>query len=230
MERLDKILSNLGYSTRRQCDHFLKGHSVQINGVRTKDPSVKTTARDITIDNEAIDHPDGIFILMNKPAGYVCSHDSADGLRIYDLLPEHWMYRSPTPSTIGRLDKDTTGVILITDQTQLNHQMSSPKRTIDKVYHATVDKPLTDTLIGEFASGTLMLADEPKPCLPAKLTILDQYHAEIVLHEGKYHQVKRMFEKFDINVLALHRTRFGEYTVENIEQGTYIDLPVPEKR
>jgi 16S rRNA pseudouridine516 synthase len=103
----------------------------------------------------------------------------------------------------------------------------SPKREIDKEYQVTVDKPLTDTLIKEFAAGTLLLEKEPKPCLPAKLTIIDETHAQVVLHEGRYHQVKRMFAHFGYTVTELHRSRFGEYKIDTIKEGEWIDLKMP---
>lgn len=228
MERLDKILSNCGYCSRKQALRFLKDYEVTADGKRLTSPADKVDASKVLIDNEPLDHPNGIFILLNKPAGYVCSHDIADGRLVYELLPEQWMYRNPVPSTIGRLDKDTTGVILITDNTKLIHVFTSPKRTIDKVYQVTVDKPLSKELIEPFASGNLLLKDEAKPCLPAKLVIIDNTHAEITLHEGRYHQVKRMFAHFGYTVTALHRSRFGAYTVDNIEEGSWVDLEMPD--
>ncbi len=227
MERLDKILSNCGYCSRKQALRFMKDHEVTTDGKHLTSPADKIDAGKVLIDNEPLDHPNGIFILLNKPVGYVCSHDIADGRLVYELLPDQWMYRNPVPSTIGRLDKDTTGVILITDNTKLIHVLTSPKRTIDKVYQVTVDKPLSKELIESFASGNLLLKDETKPCLPAKLVIIDDTHAEIILHEGRYHQVKRMFAHFGYTVTALHRSRFGEYTADNIKEGRWVDLEMP---
>lgn len=227
MERLDKILSNCGYCSRKQALQFLKDHEITADGKQLTSPAEKVNASKVLIGNEPLDHPNGIFILLNKPTGYVCSHDMADGRLVYELLPEQWMYRNPVPSTIGRLDKDTTGVILITDNTKLIHVLTSPKRNIDKVYQVTVDKPLSKELIEPFASGNLLLNDETKPCLPAKLSITNDTHAEITLHEGRYHQVKRMFAHFGYTVTALHRSRFGNYTVDNIEEGRWVDLEMP---
>ena len=228
MERVDKILSNLGYCTRKFAQRFLKDHDVTLNGVKITDASGKVDSRNILIDNGPIDHPDGIFILLNKPKGYVCSHDIADGRLVFELFPDQWIDRNPAPTTIGRLDKDTTGVLLITDNTKLVHILTSPKREIDKIYQATVDKPLSDNLIAEFASGTLLLTGEQKPCLPAKLTFTSETTAEVVLHEGRYHQIKRMFAHFGFTVTELHRSRFGDYTVEDLACGEWKDLPMPK--
>lgn len=228
MERLDKILSNLGYCSRKKALRFCKYCKVTVDGIHLKDPSIKVDAQKVLIDNEPLDHPKGIFILLNKPTGYVCSHNIADGRVVYELLPEQWLSRNPVPSTIGRLDKDTSGVILITNNTQLIHIMTSPKRAIDKEYEVIVDKALTADLIDQFASGSLLLKDETKPCLPAKLIITDETHAKIILHEGRYHQVKRMFSHFGYLVTALHRSRFGQYTVEDLEEGGWKDLEMPK--
>jgi 16S rRNA pseudouridine516 synthase len=229
MERLDKILSNGGYCSRKQALRFLKDHEVTADGKHVISPADKVDASKVLIDNEPLDHPNGIFILLNKPTGYVCSHDIADGRLVYELLPEQWMYRNPVPSTIGRLDKDTTGVILITDNTKLIHVLTSPKRTIDKVYQVTVDKPLSNELIESFASGNLLLKDETKPCLPAKLIIIDDTHAEITLHEGRYHQVKRMFEAVGKEVVYLKRLSMGCLSLDpSLAPGQYRDLTAEE--
>jgi 16S rRNA pseudouridine516 synthase len=227
MDRLDKILSNLGYCTRKQSIEFLKDYEVTFDGRLLSDPSERVDAKKILIDNEPLDHPDGIFIILNKPAGYVCSHDMSDGRLVYELLPEQWLCRNPVPETVGRLDKDTTGVILITDNTKLVHILTSPKRGIGKTYKVTVDHPLTADLVDQFLSGTMLLVKEVKPCLPAVMTIIDETHAQVVLHEGRYHQIKRMFAHFGYTVTALNRSEFGEYTVDGIEEGTWKDLEMP---
>lgn len=227
MERTDKILANLGYCSRGQARDFLREHEITIDGEEILDGSRKADAHRLLIDGKALDHPDGIFIMMYKPLGYICSHD--EGPRIYDLLPEQWMYRNPLPSSIGRLDKDATGLILITDITMLNHVLTSPKRRIDKVYQVEVDKPLDNCLVERFSSG-IVLEGDPKPCLPAKLTVNDDLHAEIILHEGRYHQVKRMFGSCGYLVTRLHRSQFGPYSLGDLAEGSFVDLPIPDTR
>ncbi|MDR0307620.1 MAG: rRNA pseudouridine synthase [Chitinispirillales bacterium] len=223
-ERIDKILSNLGYCSRSQAAAFLRKHSVQESKTHIKDPSCKAAASNLTINGEKIDHPDGIFILLNKPAGFVCSHDPSEGTLIYDLLPERWMRRNPVPSSAGRLDKDTTGILLITDDTKLIHTLSSPKSNIEKLYLVTVDKPISKETAELLTAGTLILQGEKAPCRPAKLTLLDDNRCEITLTEGKYHQVKRMFAACGLQVLKLHRRKFGEYCVDGIEEGEYREI------
>jgi len=223
MDRIDKILANHGYTSRRSSDQFLKSHQVTIKNIRVFDPSDKAEPSELLIDDQPIDHPDGIFILINKPAGCVCSHDPSEGALIFDLLPAQWMQRNPVPTTIGRLDKDTTGALLVTDKMDLVHRLISPSQHVSKVYRLTVDKNISDSLIELFKSGTLLLHGEKKPCLPAKLEILDTQNARITLEEGKYHQVKRMFASQGYTVLKLHRERFGEWDVEGLKEGCWRD-------
>lgn len=227
MHRVDKILSNLGYCSRRQAEDFLHSHIITCNNVRIKNGSQKADPHLLLIDGQKTDHPDGLFILLNKPAGYVCSHDPSEGPLVYDLLPKQWMKRNPVLSSIGRLDKDTTGVLLITDNTALNHQLSSPKRKIDKVYQVTVDKELNEELKELFSSGKLCLPGDQKPCLPADLQIKDQFNATVTIHEGRYHQIKRMFSACGFKVTSLHRSHFGIYSLDNLKEGEYKTLPLP---
>jgi 16S rRNA pseudouridine516 synthase len=226
VERIDKLLANLGYCSRRQAADFLFSQQVTIDGRRIMDSALKVNPHGVLIDGFALDHPDGIFVLLNKPAGYVCSHDSSEGTLVYELLPARWMKRNPIPSTIGRLDKDTTGVILITDRTQINHWLSSPHSNIDKVYQVTLDKPLSTEPIEEFLSGSMRLPGESKPCLPALLRKTGELTAEVTLHEGRYHQVKRMFGQCGYTVVALHRSRFGIYSDEGVEEGKFVELNI----
>jgi 16S rRNA pseudouridine516 synthase len=229
MDRIDKILANHGYTSRRSADKFLKTHKVTVNDVEIFDSSSKAKPSEVLIDDQPIDHPDGILILMNKPAGYVCSHDPSEGTLVFDLLPVQWMQRNPVPTTIGRLDKDTTGALLITDRMDLVHRLISPSQHVSKIYQVIVDKNLSTALIDTFKSGTLHLKDEKKPCLPAHLEILDQRSAKITLEEGKYHQVKLMFASQGYTVLKLHREQFGEWDVEGLKEGCWRDVEINEK-
>jgi 16S rRNA pseudouridine516 synthase len=228
MERLDKILSNLGLCSRRQSQEYIRSHDIRVDCKRVFDGSLKADAHKLEIDGQKPDHPDGIFVMMNKPSGYVCSHEINEGPRVYDLLPPQWMKRNPVPSTIGRLDKDTTGLVLITDLTKLNHSFSAPSKRIDKKYLVSVDKQLTPGLVEVFSSGTLLLDKETKPCLPAKLEIIGDLNAAVTLHEGRYHQVKRMFAACGYNVVKLHREQFGQYVLGDFDEGKFVDLTIPQ--
>jgi 16S rRNA pseudouridine516 synthase len=167
--------------------------------------------------------------MLHKPAGYACSHDQGESPIVYDLVPERWMTRNPVPTTVGRLDRDTTGLLLVTDDLPLVHRMTTPKHGVDKTYQVTLDGPLHEEFIPLFASGAMILDGETKPCRPARLIIVDTNHAELTLHEGKFHQVKRMFEKVGLGVTALHRSRFGPYGLGDLAPGRWIDVPHPQE-
>ncbi len=223
MRRLDQLLANLGYCSRREARDFLKKHSVTIAGQPVRDPSDKAAPTDVLINGEALDHPDGLLLLLNKPLGLVCSHDEREGPRVYDLLPERWRARNPPVTSIGRLDKDTSGLILLTDQTELVHQYTSPKHKVPKLYRATTDCDLSPDLIALFAAGTLALDDETAPCAPTVLRLFpgDLRTAELTLTEGKYHQVRRMFAATGATVLTLHRMQFGRLTLGDLRPGEF---------
>ena len=141
------------------------------------------------------------------------------------MLPPRWRQRNPPVTSIGRLDKDTSGLLLLTDQSELVHQLTSPKHKVPKVYHATVSADLSPALIPLFASGTLLLKDEPTPCAPAELKIISPRTAELTLTEGRYHQVRRMFASQGVEVLTLHRARFGPLDLGDLPAGLWRELP-----
>ena len=223
MRRLDQLLANLGYCSRREARDFLKKHSVTVGGQPSRDPSSKVSPADVRIDGEPLDHPDGLLLLLNKPLGLVCSHDEREGPRVYDLLPERWRARNPQVTSIGRLDKETSGLILLTDRTELVHKYTSPKHKVPKLYRATTDRDLTADLIPLFAAGTLVLEGEDAPCAPAELRLSPDAPrtAELVLTEGKYHQVRRMFAATGATVLTLQRVRFGRLALGDLAPGEF---------
>jgi 16S rRNA pseudouridine516 synthase len=226
MRRLDQWLSNLGYCSRREARDWMAAGQVTVDGVEADDPGQRVKAESVRVDGEPLDHPDGILLLLNKPLGLVCSHDGREGPSVYDLLPERWRRRNPAITTVGRLDKETSGALLLTDQTPLVHRLTSPKHKVPKLYRATVDKPLPPELIPLFASGTLLLEGEKEPCAAAELRIVEPTTAELVLTEGRYHQVRRMFASQGFHVTRLHRVRFGDLEVDDIAPGKWRELPV----
>jgi 16S rRNA pseudouridine516 synthase len=218
-KRIDAHLSSLGYCSRSEAKKFLKMFRVCINGVRVFETDKKALHSDITINETQLD-PENLTILMNKPRGVICSHDDA-GILIYSLLPERWQNRNPKISTVGRLDGDTTGAILLTDDGVLNHRLTSPKSDVSKIYEVTLAQALRGDEAEIFTSGALMLNGEKKPLLPARMEIFTETLVRLEICEGKYHQVKRMFGAVGNRVIALHRVRFGEYDVENLALGDY---------
>ena len=219
-ERLDRLLANLGYGSRKDAQWLIRRGDVKINGEITKDISLKVLHGDVLVNDEPLD-PMELTILINKPVGYVCSHVNDEGMAIYSLLPLRWQSRTPKISSVGRLDKDTTGVIMLTTDGKLNHTLSSPKSLITKIYEVTLASPLRGDEVEVFGSGTMLLHGEDKPCLPAKMYIIDDYHAVVEIVEGRYHQVKRMFGAVGNKVVDLHRSRFGDYTCDGLREGEY---------
>lgn len=226
MRRLDQLLSNLGYCSRREARDWVKAEAVTVAGKPVKDAGDKVDPAQVRVDDEPLDHPDGLLLLLHKPLGVVCSHEVREGPSIYGLLPERWQRRNPQVTSIGRLDKDTSGLLLLTDQSVLVHQLTSPKRKVPKLYRATVDHDLTPDLVSLFASGTLLLAGEKEPCAPAELRLLGPREAELTLTEGRFHQVRRMFAERGANVLTLHRARFGALELGDLPAGQWRELPL----
>lgn len=218
-KRIDAHLSSLGYCTRSEAKKFLKIFEVFVKDKRVFDVSLKANHEDIFINNEPLD-AQTITILLNKPSGYICSHNDAGSL-IYSLLPQRWNRRNPKISTVGRLDVDTTGAIILTDDGDLNHKLTSPKSDVIKVYEATLAEPLKGDETQIFASGELMLNGEKKPLLPAKLEIITSTQVRLEIVEGKYHQVKRMFAAVGNRVIKLHRVSFAGFQIDDLKEGEY---------
>jgi 16S rRNA pseudouridine516 synthase len=224
--RLDQLLANLGYCSRREARDWIDAGRVTVAGEVADDPGQKSAAAAVRVDDEALDHPDGLLLLMHKPLGHVCSHDPREGTSVYDLLPARWRRRNPVITTVGRLDKDTSGLLLLTDQSDLVHRLTSPKHKVPKVYRATLDADVPAEAEGIFARGTLLLKGETEPCAPAQLHRLGPREAELTLTEGRYHQVRRMFSALGCEVVTLHRTRFGQLDLEDLAAGAWRELPL----
>lgn len=219
--RLDKFLGSLGYCSRKEVASLIRAGLITHTENLPLKPDTKVSHEHILFEGEPLDPPQGMVILMHKPVGYVCSHDDGEGRLVYDLLPERWRRRDPKISTVGRLDKDTSGLLLLTDDGVLLHRLTSPKHHVPKVYEATLDRPLQGNEAVIFASGSLMLNGEKNPCLPAKLTMFDETHAHLEITEGRYHQVRRMFAAVGNHVTALHRSSFGDLTLRDLDAGEY---------
>lgn len=231
--RADRLLANMGYGSRREMQELAANKRITLDGA----PLLKADTRlkldadlpvRLMIDGVAIDPLPGLTLMMHKPLGVTCSHKEVGPL-IYDILPERWRTRSPALSTIGRLDKETSGLIFITDDGALLHRAIAPKSQLEKCYRVTLEKPLNGTEEAVFMSGTLMLEGETKPLLPAGFTAEDATHATVILTEGRYHQVRRMFAAVDNNVVALHRDRFGATELpDDLKPGDYRVITHPE--
>lgn len=227
MVRIDKVLSNFGFCTRKYAAAFLDEHEVTFRGSRVNHGTEKVIPAELDIDDEPLDHSKGIFVALYKPAGYVCSHNRSEGKTVFDLLPQPWLLRTPQLTTVGRLDKDTTGLLLLTNVPGASHALTAPSRHVEKTYIVTVDQNLDESIVGLFAAGTILLHGEQKPCLPAQVSLQHAREASITLHEGRYHQVKRMFAAAGYHVTRLHRSSFGTYTLGELTEGRWVDLPLP---
>jgi 16S rRNA pseudouridine516 synthase len=226
MRRLDQLLANLGYCSRREARTWIQAGRVTVRGSVVDDFGAKADPADVRVDGAPPDHPAGLLLLLHKPIGLVCSHDEREGPNVYSLLPPRWRTRNPQVTSIGRLDKDTSGLLLLTDQSELVHRLTSPKHKVPKVYRATISTDLAPALVPLFASGTLQLKDEKSPCAPAGLKIISPREAELTLTEGRYHQVRRMFASQGAEVLTLHRARFGHLELGDLAPGQWRELPL----
>lgn len=218
--KLVKHLANLGYGSRKQVAMmFREGRITDAQGevMYADDPLDHDNLR---IDGEPLDPPQGLLIMLHKPVGYTCSTKDP-GRIVYDLLPSRYRLRSPLLSTVGRLDRDTSGLLLFTDDGALLHRIVSPKSKLSKVYEATLANDLRGDEAQTFASGTLMLESEQTPLLPADLEIVDSRHVRLTLYEGRYHQVRRMFAAVGNHVEALHRSRIGGLGLGDLPSGEW---------
>lgn len=231
MQRLDKILSNLGYGTRSELKKIIKKGAITVNGVTVKDSSMKVDPENdmIKVNGEQIFYREFIYIMMNKPAGVIsATHDNRDDT-VVDLLEVDHQAFDPFP--VGRLDKDTVGLLFLTNDGDLNHRLISPKWGVDKVYYAKIDKEVTEKDVEEFKNGITL--DDGYLCKEAKLEILsaseEGSEIHVTIHEGKFHQVKRMFEAVGKEVVYLQRIEFGGIPLdEELEEGEYRELTEEE--
>ncbi len=218
--KLLRTIANLGYGSRKDVTAmFREGRVTDANGdVLYADDRVEHAT--VRLDGEPLDPPQGLVLMLHKPVGHTCSSKDR-GRIVYDLLPDRYALRSPTLSTVGRLDRDTSGLLLLTDDGALLHRIISPKSALPKVYEATLAEPLRGDEAARFASGTLMLESEKTPLLPAELEVLTPTHARLTLHEGRYHQVRRMFAAAGNHVAALHRSRIGGLGLGDLPEGDW---------
>jgi 16S rRNA pseudouridine516 synthase len=224
--RLDRLLANLGYGSRREVVALVRDGRVVMDGAVVKDsgarvPVTPDLPKRMTVSGAPVDPPAPLTLMMHKPLGVVCSHREA-GRSVYELLPHRWRARMPGLSTIGRLDKETSGLLLITDDGPFLHRVISPRSHVPKRYVATLDRPLRGDEGAIFASGEMMLESETDPLAPAVLEALGPTTARLTITEGRYHQVRRMFAAVGNHVTALHRDRIGALDLpDDMEPGAW---------
>ena len=225
--KLVKLIANLGYGSRKDVTRlFRSGRITDADGeVLYADDVVPLET--VRVDDEPLDPPPGLVLMLNKPLGVTCSRKDP-GRIVYDLLPPRYSVRTPALSTVGRLDRDTSGLLLFTDDGPLLHRIISPKAQVAKVYEATLAQDLRGDEGALFASGTLLLESEKEPLAPATLDVLGPRHARLTVTEGRYHQVRRMFAAVGNHVETLQRISVGGLALGDLPSGEWRALDATE--
>lgn len=223
--RVDALMSRFGYCSRREVAQWLKRGRVTCGGVALKSPQEKVEPAEVLVDGEPVEFPGGLYVAFNKPLGCTCSHKE-EGELVYDLLPAQWLRRHPAVNTVGRLDKETSGLLLLTDDGTFEHAQTSPKRHVPKVYAFTTSAPVPPGAVALFASGEMMLQGERTPCLPAELELSGNCAGRLTLHEGRYHQVRRMLAAVGAPVVTLERIAIGPLKLADLhlEPGEWVEI------
>ncbi|WP_042459820.1 pseudouridine synthase [Neobacillus dielmonensis] len=228
--RLDKLLANLGYGSRKEAKQLLKNGAVQVDGVVVKDAKqhVDPAVQTVTLNGETIEYKEFVYLMMNKPPGVLSATEDPSSETVIDLLELEDQVYEPFP--VGRLDKDTEGLLLITNDGQLAHRLLSPKKHVPKTYFAVIDGEVTKDDILAFAQGVVL--DDGYETKPGELVILKsgiRSDIELTITEGKFHQVKRMFEAVGKRVVYLQRISMGPLKLdETLELGEYRELTEEE--
>lgn len=230
--RIDKLLSNMGYGSRKEIKTDAKNGIITLNGVNIKDVSIQvdTDKDEIRYMDNLVKYREFIYIMMNKPQNVVSATEDNYDDTVIDLLPYELQVFDPFP--VGRLDKDTEGLLLITNDGKLSHNLLSPKKHVDKLYYAKVEgSPLNEKDIAKFKKR-ITFKDDSYTCLPAELEILNSSEiseCNITIKEGKFHQIKRMFEAIDREVIYLKRLTMGPINLDNsLELGEFRELSEEE--
>ena len=224
--RIDKILSNLGYGSRAELKVYCKKGLVKVNNKVVSNPGtqVDTDVDKIEFNNEVVKYREFVYIMMNKPDGYLsATFDKRDPI-VLDLIDPSYLTFEPFP--VGRLDKDTEGLLVLTNDGQLAHRVLSPKKHVPKTYYAKIEGMVTEEDVKAFQKGVIL--DDGYETMPSQLKILESgeiSEIELTIHEGKFHQVKRMFESVGKKVVYLKRLSMGKLKLdETLHLGEYREL------
>jgi 16S rRNA pseudouridine516 synthase len=225
--KLVKLIANLGYGSRKDVTQLFRAGRITDTDGEVLYADDVVPHENIRVDDEPLDPPPGLVLMLNKPLGVTCSRKDP-GRVVYDLLPPRFNVRTPALSSVGRLDRDTTGLLLFTDDGALLHRIISPKAHVAKVYEATLAQDLRGDEGVLFTSGNLMLESEKEPLAPAQLQVLGPRHARLTVTEGRYHQVRRMFAAAGNHVETLQRVAVGALTLGDLPQGEWRALDADE--
>ncbi len=232
MLRLDRWLVTLGVGSRSEMQKLIRKGGVKVDGAIVTDPGkqVDERAAQLMVQGAPVDGRLTRHVMLHKPAGLLTAARDKKQPTVMDLLPESYAAIGCMP--VGRLDKDTTGLLLLTTDGEMNHRLLAPGRHVDKTYRATVDGTLNETHIAAFAAGMHIPEDGKEPAFdaaPATLTLEKADTGLLTIHEGKFHQVKRMFAAVGCQVTQLHRVRFGSLTLdESLPEGQWRELTEDE--
>jgi len=224
-ERLDKVLANMGWGTRKEVKQLVKQGLVTVNGNAVADPGLHVIPEqdDIAVDGHPLAYRRWIYIMLNKPSGVISATEDNRHRTVVDLLPLEWANRV---HPVGRLDIDTEGLLLLTNDGQLSHNLLSPKKKVEKEYYARIAGIVQPEHVRRFAEGITL--DDGYVTLPAKLEILSAAavsEVNVTITEGKFHQVKRMFAALGLKVVYLKRIRMGPLVLdETLVPGAYREL------
>ena len=227
--RLDRVLANSGVGSRTEVRVLINRGRVRVDGNVVRDAASQCDPALVTLDGEPLDHPGGVLVALHKPVGFASSHDEREAPLVDALLPPSWAQRTPRPEWAGRLDRDTSGLLIISDDHVLLHRLTSPRHHVDKEYRATVDRPPAGDAAERFTAGIVLAGEEDRPCLPALLRLDGERTVSVTLHEGRYHQVRRMLAAVGSHVETLHRVRFGPWTLDHLDlaEGQWCDVARP---
>lgn len=212
---LDRILQSQGFGTRKYCRALIEDGEISVAGTPHTNykETFDTAGLVLRVFDEEWPVREQVYIAFNKPANFECSRKPSHHPGVLTLLPEQFTWRGVQP--VGRLDHDTTGMLLMSDDGSFIHAQSSPKRHVPKIYQAATQEPVTQALVNELLAG-VMLHDEPAPLRAVSCVQRGEHQLEIVLEQGKYHQVKRMLAAAGNHCLALHRSAIGGLTLESL--------------
>ena len=222
MERLDKVICGQTEYSRKDIKQLITNKRVMVNGeiVLKSDIKVDINKDKISIDGEEINYQKNVYLILNKPMGYISATEDRNQKTVLDLIDEKYSHREMFPA--GRLDKDTTGMMIITDDGVFAHNILAPKKHIQKIYEVTIDIPVTEEMKIKFKDG-IDLNDGK--CKTAILEKIDEYTAKVTLTEGRYHQIKRMFGCFGAKVVKLHRIKMGNLELpKDLKEGESREL------
>lgn len=226
MERIDKIISSQTNYSRKDVKKLILQKKISVNGKVAKKPEQKVNEQqdEIYIDGNKLEIKKYIYLILNKPKGYISATEDRTAKTVLDLVPEKYMRRGLFPA--GRLDKDTTGMMIITDDGEFAHNILAPKKHIEKTYRVQIDIDITDEMREKFKQG-IVLKDHV--CCPATIVVEDKNTALITITEGKYHQIKRMFGCFGAKVVNLHRISMGGLQLpKDLREGECRELTATE--